>query len=819
MGKGNEQLYVCMATTMYSHSRQEWMLRRLEGRWRVRGPRGGGKGEGGRCGERCCSQSSELGESTSDGALEEELRELFEDEPAPQPQSPEQSSDSFKAADSEQELHEAVTVLEGVWQRMQALGRLAMPSESELEELASGTGVGKAAVEDFFQSRISEKMSAGKGSSTPGSLTIGSKLEKQAADAGFDPEALKREVAAFPLERFEGDWDNPVQVGAWNAAIEGEKEIAQQMLRLFGAGKFESDELDEGDFEDDTADWLKDPAHDLISAHEIRTAIAREGENPDFYGFFDEFDRGSRFKSPQVVPSGDVDETPEYKELWQQARREVEGEEMQEQQQFGHESMSEHKEDVVEPESELDSEKALQGKEHEVTEGTVEERGSEKEEEEEGVRAEYRNQYQYDEKAAAGKASEDAAASIGEGERTFQRSGQEHEPNEYQQRQQTQPYTNFDLSEEDQDNRDVETMVENVPINKVKMDMSLWVTEGGWDALPGMQPSDPPGDGEILRKQNIDPQAQTIDYDYYENEDLEELRFRPSDNPSSDATYWGTANGTRLKMSELNEGDELYGWIHTINLYNGALIDVGAEFDAFVFICEADWSKVYDRVDMRMQVKARIDTLLSPTYRFRFPIEATLLEPDISKELTKTKFDQPPIIKYEGEPHKRAWTEGGREWPPAVEQLDQDPVVVEQMEAREEAMMREQQWDEADVVRDAEVVSSESADDGVAAAAEEEEEAIEEGSIAPIVADEGEDNNIDDEGEFASEGIAESDEDYAADDEGDDAAENPLEYATRMKGLVSDEEEGDESELREQGGGGGAIRDDDEDEGAKGLDV
>lgn len=767
-----------------------------------------------------------------DDALEQELRELFDDADSPAAsasgtavaaddaaggKTPAEQAHGASQVPSEELVRQALLTLESVWQRMYVQGRLSMPSEEEIVQLSEGTGLEAHAVSDFFENRVLDAMSVSpsrrKDSSSDTSLAIGHRLEKQAEEAGLDAEKLKEDVAAFPLEKFEGDWDNPMHVGAWNAAIEGEKEIAQQMLRLFGGGNFQTDELDEGDFDDATTEWLKDTSGDLISAQEIRTAILSEGEDPDGYGFFDEFDRGSRFKSPQCLPSDHVEETHEYKQIYTQWLQEKGNEKEMEEGEPGmsvHEDpTSGHETDSAQEVVEASRESAYGNTEH-------------------ASRSDHASTDSYDR-------DKDAA------DAPFEESDEDDREDTSHMRPQRpfnapeSGYTNFDMSEEDKHERDVQTLVDDKPLSKVKLDMSLWLTEGGWDVLPGVQPSDPPGDGDILRKQNIDPNAETHDWEYKDVKDVPDLEWEDCTDPSSDATFYGTENGRRIRMADLKKGDELRGHVHTINLYNGLLIDCGLEYDASVYICEADWPKVSDYIWLDQEVTVRVESCLRPTYRFRFPIECTLLEPDVSHLLSKKMHEHPPIIKYEGEPHKKAWTEGGRPWPPPVEYLNEDPAVVEQREAEQAAMreheeVNEQRRAEKEVERQEEdEAESPSAADGVEELEEEQESAAlhtddeEEVAMAAAAAAAAEETSAaaeeeaeQDEEVFESEEIGTGESEVDDDDQTD---EDPFEYSTRLKGLSETDDAGadEHSELRmsdEQG----SISLDEEDEGAKGMD-
>ncbi|KAF8068209.1 hypothetical protein HT031_001895 [Scenedesmus sp. PABB004] len=82
----------------------------------------------------------------------------------------------------------------------------------------------------------------------------------------------------------------------------------------------------------------------------------------------------------------------------------------------------------------------------------------------------------------------------------------------------------------------------------------------------------------------------------------------------------------RLKLSELEEGDELTGVVTDLWLWHGALVDVLAEFKGLIAIRQGEWEDVEVELLPGAEVVARVHKL--PEWpKYRFPIQLELLEP------------------------------------------------------------------------------------------------------------------------------------------------------------------------------------------------
>jgi len=88
----------------------------------------------------------------------------------------------------------------------------------------------------------------------------------------------------------------------------------------------------------------------------------------------------------------------------------------------------------------------------------------------------------------------------------------------------------------------------------------------------------------------------------------------------------------RTPLQDLQEGTELKGIIHAQDVRWGITVDIGAEYDGVVFVHTLDLDDVVDVADVGLDVTVRIKTLHKANpYRWVFPIEIELLDPDISK--------------------------------------------------------------------------------------------------------------------------------------------------------------------------------------------
>ena len=94
----------------------------------------------------------------------------------------------------------------------------------------------------------------------------------------------------------------------------------------------------------------------------------------------------------------------------------------------------------------------------------------------------------------------------------------------------------------------------------------------------------------------------------------------------------------------------MVGEVVATELYHGALIDVGCETDGLIPICESEWAGVRNALPLGAKVSVKVSAIHPKFWRFRFPIELTVLEPAVGHLLTKHPHeDGPPINIYSGE--------------------------------------------------------------------------------------------------------------------------------------------------------------------------
>uniref|UniRef100_A0A383W9N2 S1 motif domain-containing protein n=1 Tax=Tetradesmus obliquus TaxID=3088 RepID=A0A383W9N2_TETOB len=132
----------------------------------------------------------------------------------------------------------------------------------------------------------------------------------------------------------------------------------------------------------------------------------------------------------------------------------------------------------------------------------------------------------------------------------------------------------------------------------------------------------------------------------------------------------------RLKLSDLEEGDELYGIVTDIWLWHGAFIDVLADFKGLVPVNQAQWIDVEQYLTPGTEVKVRVHKL-SEYPKYRFPIHLELLEPVEAVALIPRpeEYDVPANVGWcyeQGWDIKKVAAELGREYEDTVALLEPD---------------------------------------------------------------------------------------------------------------------------------------------------
>ena len=107
---------------------------------------------------------------------------------------------------------------------------------------------------------------------------------------------------------------------------------------------------------------------------------------------------------------------------------------------------------------------------------------------------------------------------------------------------------------------------------------------------------------------------------------------------------------SRTQLQHLHVGDVLEGEVVAVELYHGALVDCGCETDGLIPVCEAEWGGVRDALALGAKVKVRVAAIRPKWWRFRFPIELEVLEPNVASLIpTHPHGEGPPINVYSGE--------------------------------------------------------------------------------------------------------------------------------------------------------------------------
>ncbi|KAL5717737.1 Protein PLASTID TRANSCRIPTIONALLY ACTIVE 10 [Ranunculus cassubicifolius] len=97
-----------------------------------------------------------------------------------------------------------------------------------------------------------------------------------------------------------------------------------------------------------------------------------------------------------------------------------------------------------------------------------------------------------------------------------------------------------------------------------------------------------------------------------------------------------------LELPFYYPGQICAGKVTTLNLYQGAFVDIGGVHDGWVPIKGNDWYWIRQHIKVGMHVIVEILAKRDP-YRFRFPIEMRFVSPNID-HLIFNRFDYPPIF-------------------------------------------------------------------------------------------------------------------------------------------------------------------------------
>ena len=220
-----------------------------------------------------------------------------------------------------------------------------------------------------------------------------------------------------------------------------------------------------------------------------------------------------------------------------------------------------------------------------------------------------------------------------------------------------------------------------------------WIEDGGWNVLPNDELVSAV-DGKSLNFVGVNNDVALRDmwkYDRpFNRESLEEAVEVPSSGLMREAkSYLG--DKTRTTLSKLAVGTELQGTVVALELYHGALVDCGCETDGLIKISESDWLEVRDALPIGAEVKVKVSAVHQKFWRYRFPIELQILEPNVGHLIE----DDPhpygaPINIYSGETVPYAFLDAGRSIDLYVQALGSKT----QMEAIQELMKNRKESNE-----------------------------------------------------------------------------------------------------------------------------
>ena len=182
---------------------------------------------------------------------------------------------------------------------------------------------------------------------------------------------------------------------------------------------------------------------------------------------------------------------------------------------------------------------------------------------------------------------------------------------------------------------------------------TAWIDGGGWDALPDHEIVSAV-DGGALRYVGVN-NDEHVPRDLWKldrpaaRDSLEMAEELSTDGiPRSALRHVGDLSRTQLQHLQI--GDVLEGEIVAAELYHGALVDCGCETDGLIPVCEAEWGGVRDALSLGAKVKVRVKAIRPKWWRFRFPIELEVLEPNVASLITTHPHSEgPPINVYSGE--------------------------------------------------------------------------------------------------------------------------------------------------------------------------
>lgn len=191
-----------------------------------------------------------------------------------------------------------------------------------------------------------------------------------------------------------------------------------------------------------------------------------------------------------------------------------------------------------------------------------------------------------------------------------------------------------------------------------------WLEAGGWDALPDHEIVSAV-DGGALKYVGVN-NDEHVPRDLWkldrpaERDTLAVAEEVSSDSIVREARKYIGELGRKL-LHKLEIGEELEGTVNSLELYHGALVDCGCEVDGLIPISETEWPRVRDALTLGTKVRVKVSAVHQKWWRFRFPIELKILEPDVGHLITKHPHeDGPPINIFSGETVPFAHEDAGR---------------------------------------------------------------------------------------------------------------------------------------------------------------
>jgi hypothetical protein len=190
------------------------------------------------------------------------------------------------------------------------------------------------------------------------------------------------------------------------------------------------------------------------------------------------------------------------------------------------------------------------------------------------------------------------------------------------------------------------------PANEYEM-KTEWIEEGGWDALPNHEIVSAVDGGSLKyvgvnNSEHVPKDLWKLDRPATRDALVMAEEVSTDEIPRGALRHHG--DRTRVQLQSLKIGDVLVGEVVATELYHGALIDVGCETDGLIPICESEWAGVRNALPLGAKVSVKVSAIHPKFWRFRFPIELTVLEPAVGHLLTKHPHeDGPPINIYSGE--------------------------------------------------------------------------------------------------------------------------------------------------------------------------